>query len=472
MSRVRFRPLRRPDFLRLYATRLASQTADGVFTASLAGAVVFSPQRGADAAAVAGGFVVLLLPYSVVGPFAGVLLDRWRRQRVLVVAAVLRAALVGLTAALLLARGGADPAFYAAALAVVSVNRFTLAALSAALPHVVTTAELVPANSLSTTSGTVVALLGGGLGVALRAAYGGTDAASAGVALAAGAGYLIAAGLAARIGADLLGPQHPDAGRLGAALLRVVRGMLAGARHVAERRRAGLALLAIGGHRFAYGVSTISVVLLYRNYFTDQGVLQAGLPGLAQVFAAGLLGVLTAAVVTPRATARVGTSAWVVTVFLAAAGTELALGLPFTQASVLAAAYLLGVVAQASKICVDTIVQREVDDAFRGRVFALYDTLFNVAFVAAAITGAFVLPPDGKSAAVVVGVALGYAAVAAGYGAGVRRVAAPSRSPSSPPPEVEGGLATGGGGGSRLPTVSSTVPSRPGLGLGDGDGVG
>lgn len=28
------------------------------------------------------GFAVLLLPYSLIGPFAGVLLDHWRRTRV------------------------------------------------------------------------------------------------------------------------------------------------------------------------------------------------------------------------------------------------------------------------------------------------------------------------------------------------------------------------------------------------------
>ena len=36
----------------------------------------------------------MLLPYSLVGPFAGVLLDRWWRQRVLVIANLLRAVLV------------------------------------------------------------------------------------------------------------------------------------------------------------------------------------------------------------------------------------------------------------------------------------------------------------------------------------------------------------------------------------------
>jgi len=31
--------------------------------------------------AIAAGFLVLLLPYSIIGPFAGALLDRWDRHR-------------------------------------------------------------------------------------------------------------------------------------------------------------------------------------------------------------------------------------------------------------------------------------------------------------------------------------------------------------------------------------------------------
>src|SRR6201999_1857898 len=68
--------LRGPGFRRLLGVRLFAQFADGVFQASLAGAVLFNPERQAHASDIAAGFAVLLLPYSVIGPFAGVLLDR------------------------------------------------------------------------------------------------------------------------------------------------------------------------------------------------------------------------------------------------------------------------------------------------------------------------------------------------------------------------------------------------------------
>ena len=72
------------DFRRLYSTRLAGQFGDGLLQSALATFVLFSPERQPDAVRVAAAFAILLLPYSFIGPFAGVLLDRWRRRNVLV----------------------------------------------------------------------------------------------------------------------------------------------------------------------------------------------------------------------------------------------------------------------------------------------------------------------------------------------------------------------------------------------------
>src|SRR5881397_25701 len=119
-------------FASLYGARTVAQTADGIFQASLASAVFFNPEHQTDPKQAAAGFVVLLLPYSLVGPFAGVFLDRWSRQRVLVVANVVRSVFIAATAVVLAAAGARGAAFYVAALAALSVNRFYLSALSAA----------------------------------------------------------------------------------------------------------------------------------------------------------------------------------------------------------------------------------------------------------------------------------------------------------------------------------------------------
>jgi hypothetical protein len=79
------------------------------------------------------------------------------------------------------------------------------------------------------------------------------------------------------------------------------------------------------------------------------------------------------------------------------------------------AAFVLGFVAQSVKISVDTTVQRGIDDAFRGRVFSLYDTLFNVTFVSAATLTALALPNDGKTVVGVLAISFGYLLVGLWY---------------------------------------------------------
>src|SRR5947209_9879491 len=190
---------REPGFGRLFATRLVSQSADGVFQASLASAVLFNPEHATDPGTLAAAFSVILLPYSLVGPFAGVFLDRWRRQRVLLRANLVRASLVVATASLLVSTGPRDVPFYVAALATLSVNRFYLAALSASLPRVVRRDQLVLANSVTTTSGSLVSAVGVAVGLGLRHLVGAGDGGDAAVALSSAGVYLAAAAVAARI---------------------------------------------------------------------------------------------------------------------------------------------------------------------------------------------------------------------------------------------------------------------------------
>ncbi|MPZ83203.1 MAG: hypothetical protein GEV28_23540 [Actinophytocola sp.] len=199
------------------------------------------------------------------------------------------------------------------------------------------------------------------------------------------------------------------------ALARTVRDLVDGARDVARHRPAVAALAAIGAHRVLYGVSTIATLLLYRNYFADEGLLRAGLAGAAQVVAAAALGTLLAAAVTPAITRRWSARGWITTLFTLAAVVQVALGLPYRMAPLLVAAVLLGAVAQGSRICVESILQARIADHFRGRVFSFYDALFNAAFVTAAVLAAVALPDTGKSYPVLAAIAVGYALAAAGY---------------------------------------------------------
>ncbi|MDT0274417.1 MFS transporter [Blastococcus goldschmidtiae] len=407
----------RPDFRRLFATRLLSQFGDGVFQAALAGTVLFNPQRAADPLDVAVGFAVLLLPWSLIGPFAGVWLDRWSRRSVLLRANLVRAGLVAAVAAVVL--GGVDGVpFYAAGLVVVSVNRFVLAALSAGLPH--TTDALVPANALSTTSGSIAAVAGGGAALLLLQLTGSSDAGYAAIALAAAVPYLAAAAVVSGFTRGHLGPDAVD--RAGAPPVRTVAaGMVAGARHAWARPAAAASLAAIGLHRICFGLLTLMTLLLHRGPLEDaSGLFPGGLAGLGQLVAAIAAGSLLAAVLTPAAVRRFGRVRWTVGLLLVGAVAQPLLGAPFQPPTVIAGGFVLGLVGQGVKICVDATLQETVDDDFRGRVFSVYDTLFNVAFVAAVLAAALVLPPSGRSVPVLLAVGAGYLLAVAAY-LGIRR---------------------------------------------------
>ncbi len=428
--------LRRSDFRRLYFTRVGSQFADGLFQASLAGTVLFNPEQQADPVAVAVGFAVLLLPYSLVGPFAGVLLDRWSRRNVLVVANLVRSALVPVAAALVWA-GVLSTAFLLVALLIIGVNRFFLAGLSASLPHVAPTEHLVTGNSLSTTSGTVAFAMGIGGAVGLRELTGTGDHGYALVAVSSVLFYLASALLARGFSRDELGPDAAERSlqpRLAAALADVARGMATGVRHLTQRRVAAYALLAISANRVFYGMSTIATLLLYRNFFLDPGGLFPGQEfGLGQVVIASAVGAFLAAAITPAVVRRIPGWVWVTSLLVLLTVVQVTLGLPYTTEALVPAAMLVALASQGMKIVTDTAVQTECDDAYRGRIFSVYDTLYNVCLVGGLVLGALVLPPNGKSYGVLAFIAVGYLAVAAWYGPASSRLARHHRSPALDP---------------------------------------
>lgn len=407
--------LRGADFRKLYAVRLTSQFADGVFQVALASFVFFAPERQTSAPAIAGAFAALLLPFSAVGPFAGVLLDRWSRRQVLFWANAIRVGLVAWIA-LLVALDVVNLVFFISALASFSINRFLLAGLSAGLPHTVPRHELVMANAVSPTSGTLAFLVGGAAGLGLRKLLPPSASDDVVVVLSAALVYGLAALLALRMSRDALGPDFdPDDPAAKEAVREVARGFVEGLRHVRSRRPAAAALAMITVHRMGYAIATISTILLFRNYFNAPSDTDAGLTGLAGAFGISGIGFIAAALATPVVVTHLSKQQWIIALVVMAGGAGLVLGALYTRPAVAVGAFLLGVASQGIKICVDTIVQEEVDDAYRGRVFSIYDVIFNGAFVVAAAIAALALPDDGRSYPLLIAVAVAYGAAAVGY---------------------------------------------------------
>lgn len=146
-------------FKRLFTVRFLSQCADGFFHVGLASLYFFNPTHMTSAAGVAAAFTVLLLPFTIVGPVVGPLLDRWSRQRVLLIGNAIRALLCTALAGLIMT-GASLAIISVVGLVTLGINRFLLSALSAGLPHVVPRPQLLMANTVSPTLGAVSVAVG------------------------------------------------------------------------------------------------------------------------------------------------------------------------------------------------------------------------------------------------------------------------------------------------------------------------
>jgi MFS family permease len=386
------RLLHTPGFSALLASRFAAQWGDGVFQAGLGGAVLFNPEREATPMAIAAGLAVLLLPYSLVGPFAGALLDRWDRRRILIMANLLRGVPI-LLVALAVGAGVAGPSLYLGALLVTGLSRFVLAGLSAGLPHVAPPGQLVRANALAVTAGSAVTVIGGLCAIGLRGLIGPGNIGSAWVTGGAVLGSLVAAAIATGFRPGQLGPDHTTEPAM------VVNGLRDGLVAASRVPSVAAGLTALLAHRLSFGVASLVALLLYRNSFTPHGPLRTGLAGVCELLTAGAAGLLLAGLLSPLLVARFGRRRTVRGALVVAGLAILTLGLPMMMPTILAAAFVLSTAGQVVKLSLDATVQADICDDARGRVFALNDTVFNVGYVLAIALSATVVPPGGHAPA-------------------------------------------------------------------------
>jgi hypothetical protein len=383
-----------PEFGRLLAVRLASQFGDGLFQAGLAGAILFNPDRAAEPWAVAASFAVLFLPYSVVGPFAGALLDRWDRRYVLVVANLARLLLIA-GVGLLLAVGAGDLAILCGALIVNGFTRFVTSGLSAALPHVVPREQVVTMNSVATAIGAAATFVGANFMLVPRWLLGAGDSGSATVIFIVMVPVLIALLLSQRFSPRSLGPDDTARAVHGSALYAVATGWGHGLRTVVGTPSVAATLASLAAHRVVFGINTLLMLVTVRHSHSS-AVAVAGL-GTAVLFVAATgTGSFLATAFTPATVRRLGRFATANWALVFGAVVQL-IGATLLLPVMLVCSFLLGAAGQVVKLCADTAMQMDVDDPLRGHVFAFQDSLFWVSFIVAIALSASVIPGDGHS---------------------------------------------------------------------------
>ncbi len=408
---------RSQGFRRLTRVRVVSQAGDGAFQFGIATAFFFSPEQATTPVDIAIGFAVLFAPFTLIGPFVGPFIDRWHRQRIVLAGNMVRLIMVGMIVGAVVV-DAPRISLYVLALATLSVNRFLLAALSAGIPQVVDRQDLLAANAIMPTLGTIAAALGGTIGgIVAFVVPGVSDDHKALLALgAAGAAFGLSSWVATTLSKRSLGPVRLlDGDHVVAETAHILVELRDGYRHLRERATPFHALGVMSAARLVYGLMFVASILISRHVLGDSSHPEDAIGQFAIVVGFAAIGFGLAAVITPAFSHRVSRHDWIIACLLLGAVGQSLLAITSASWALLGAAVVVSFSVQGGKIAVDTIVQRDTDDAFRGRAFALYDVAYNTAFITSAGIGALVLPANGYSHGVMAALVVAYVAFAFAY---------------------------------------------------------
>jgi len=389
--------IRDAKLFRLLRVRWTGQITDGIFQSALASFVLFSPERQASAVNAAVAFAVVLLPYSIVGPFVGTILDRFSRQRAIFFANITRSVTL-LIIAFLMYNDYTGVEITVFVLIAFGVNRLILAGLSAGIPLMTTPQSLISANAIAVTGGSVWVVLGGGIGLGIRKlldSSASADRADAIIILVGACGFLAAALLAGLLKKDEIGPRAHEIVRGG--FTQGLREMRDGFKFLEVHADAARGIAAVAIHRGGLTAFTLTALLLERNTFNDPADSEAGLAGLSLTLSIAAVGFVIGAISAPYGVRKVGRHRWMRLSISAASISALFLVIDRTPVLLAITAFFTALCGQSVKVTNDALVQSKIDDYFRGRVFAVYDVVVNSAIVTGALFAAWILPISGDS---------------------------------------------------------------------------
>lgn len=384
---------REPNARRLLYVRLFGQAGDGILQTALATFVLFSPERQADPERIALSFAILLIPYSIVGPFVGLFIDSWSRRLILYRANILRV-ITMLAIAIVMTGHSANKTLAVFVLISLGINRFIQAALAASVPHVVDEENLVGANALFPTLGTASASIGVGLGISLQHLIGNTDLVNAGLIVIGAAFALTAAFFATKFTPnEILGP-HGVTSEVKKEFRNAITGLRAGVRRLLEAPDALRSMTSVALQRAVFGTLTVTALLLARTVWNDAGNPEGAVTDFGYcAIAAGAGSFIAAVVAASLMNGRIErvsktmderqSQLILIATFVTGAALVVTIAgfLSQTLIGIIFSALLLGCAGQFLKINSDTTIQRDIDDAHRGRVFSIFDMLINVSIV-------------------------------------------------------------------------------------------
>ena len=368
---------RNRDFGLLMAVQFAAHAGDGIVQTALGKFIVFGGEKGFDPESARSPDEVLrialyiFVPYALISPFLGVVIDRWDRRRLLVLAngfrgvVVLLIGLVGIDAV-------PDVTLFLAFVLTLASTRVVLATKAAALPATLGGSNLTEANAVSQLGGAMFQIGGAAVAIALSLFL-----VARWVALVGSLVYLGGALVALRI---RKASEHEMGTDFLQELSRVLSNIFAGIREVARSPKAASSITTYFWLRTLWSFTLTGVAFVSLELLEGAETMRLILTGGGGAVGAGL-GFLLAGWLTQRvrttAMLVVGSSVMVGIAVAALGGVEL-------KPAIVVMTFFLGLGFFLGKISLDTMVQESLGDDFRGRAFSLYDIAYNVAWVVAA----------------------------------------------------------------------------------------
>jgi len=368
--------LRQRNFALLWTGGLISMMGDWMLMAALP-FQVFALTN--SALAVGGVLMAMMAPRFLFGSIAGVFVDRWDRKWIMVVSSALQAFVV---ASLLLVRS-ADWVWviYVATFFEYTLGVFFAPAEGALLPNLVGEEHLVPANSLNATNDNLARIAGPAVGGVLLGTLGFQS-----VILADMGSYLIAMTLILLIRANNTSPKREDQsktdGKEDAQKTSVLQELTAGLQYI--RKNKALTGLFIVLSIALFGDAIISVLLVV---FIQKDM---GLSAIEYgwLFTARGIGGLLGGIIVGNLGQKFSHSQMVSFGLIVSGLGVFAILTQPTLLILLITMILIGPAIMAWLISLQTIAQKESEDAFRGRVLGLLGmTMGLIMFFGSAIAG-------------------------------------------------------------------------------------
>ncbi len=376
--------IRNRNFSLLWVGQIISQFGDRLDQMALIALVYrFAPGSTTQIAKL---MAFTIIPVFLIGPIAGVYVDRWDRRRTMVVCDFLRAILVLIIPLYLMKLNSLLP-IYCVVFLVFSIGRFFVPAKMSIIPDLVKSGDLLLANSLVNTTGMVAAMFGFGLGgilVGIVGAEGGfyMDALSF---LISGAMIFF---LSTKIMRDVKREHLIKVGKEIAEVIRksAIDEMKEAVVFLKNQRQLrscfGILFLLWAALGSVYVVSIVFVQSAFASATKELGLLVVGL-GLGL-----LLGSLTYGRFGQRFSGFKTIFACILICGVVLSAFVLAvLNVPNLLLA-LALAFILGLVVSPVMVISNTLVQELTDNTMRGKVFSSLEIVVHMAFLLAMMISA------------------------------------------------------------------------------------